>query len=42
MVTPWETKLAELGGVKGDEGLIRRPWEQLEGMAYAWLWQWMM
>ncbi len=42
MVTPWEAKRAELGGVKGDEGLIRRPWEMLESMAYVWLWQWVL
>jgi hypothetical protein len=40
MVTPWAVKRAELAGVKGDEDLIRRPWELLESMAYVWLWQW--
>ncbi|MHB1345741.1 MAG: uroporphyrinogen decarboxylase family protein [Thermoleophilia bacterium] len=41
--TPWERKREELGGsVPGDEDLIRGPWEQLEAMAYAWLWQWTM
>lgn len=40
MVTPWSVKLGELGGVQGDEGLIRRPWEQLESLAYAWIWLW--
>ena len=40
MVTPWEQRRAELGGVKGDEDLIRTPWEQLEAAAYAWVWQW--
>lgn len=43
MVTPWEVKKAELGGsVMGDEGLIQRPWETLESMAYLWLWQWVL
>ncbi|HUW65162.1 MAG TPA: uroporphyrinogen decarboxylase family protein [Spirochaetia bacterium] len=42
MVTPWEDKLAELGGVLGDEGLIKRPWELFETMGYNWLWQWVM
>ncbi|MCL6635013.1 MAG: uroporphyrinogen decarboxylase [Peptococcaceae bacterium] len=42
MVTPWEQKLAELGGVTGDEDLIRRPWELLESMGYNWMWQWVM
>lgn len=40
MNTPWGEKLAELGGVQGDEDLIRRPWEQLESMAYVWIWLW--
>jgi hypothetical protein len=40
MVTPWEVKLRELGGVTGDEALIRTPWENLERMAYHWLWLW--
>jgi hypothetical protein len=42
MVTPWEAKKAELGGVTGDEDMIRQPWEQLEAMAYNWLWQWVL
>jgi uroporphyrinogen-III decarboxylase len=42
MVTPWELKKAELGGVKGDETLIRQSWETLETMAYNWMWQWVM
>jgi len=41
-ITPWEVKKAEWGGVKGDEELIRRSWEQLEAMAYAWVWQWLL
>jgi len=42
MVTPWAEKAAELGGVQGDEDLIRRPWEMLETMGYNWLWQWVL
>ncbi|AEG16236.1 hypothetical protein Desku_2714 [Desulfofundulus kuznetsovii DSM 6115] len=42
MVTPWEVKLAELGGVLGEEDLIRRPWELLEIMGYTWIWQWVL
>jgi hypothetical protein len=41
MVTPWETKKAEMGGVSGDENLIRKPWEALESQAYVWLCQWL-
>ncbi|MCL6478998.1 MAG: uroporphyrinogen decarboxylase [Peptococcaceae bacterium] len=40
MFTPWEVKKAEMGGVMGDEDLIRKPWEMLETMGYNWLWQW--
>jgi hypothetical protein len=42
MVTPWAVKRSELGGVQGDEDLIRQPWEMLESMAYIWLWQWVL
>lgn len=42
MMTPWAQKLDELGSVKGEEDLIREPWESLESMAYNWLWQWIM
>ncbi|MDA8442946.1 MAG: uroporphyrinogen decarboxylase [Peptococcaceae bacterium] len=42
VVTPWESKLAELGGVLGDESLIRRPWELLENLGHTWIWQWIM
>jgi hypothetical protein len=42
MVTPWEVKKSEIGGVKGDEGLIQKPWETLEAVAYIWLWQWVL
>ncbi len=42
MVTPWEVKKEELGGVTGDEALIQQPWEQFETMAYNWMWQWVM
>jgi len=40
LVTPWKTRLEELGGVLGDEALIRASYEGLERMAYTWLWQW--
>lgn len=42
MITPWDVKLAEWGGIQGDEALIRKPWETLEGMAFNWLWAWTM
>ncbi len=40
VVTPWEVKLTELGGVTGDEKIIRDHWEDLEHKAYNWLWSW--
>jgi len=40
MITPWEIKKAELGGVLGDEQLIRNPWERIEAMAYNWVCSW--
>ena len=42
MLTPWETRVAEWGKVHGDPDLIRNPWEMLESMSYAWIWQWVM
>lgn len=42
VVTPWEEKLAELGGVMGDEHSIKGPWELFESMGYNWIWQWVM
>jgi uroporphyrinogen-III decarboxylase len=42
MMTPWAKKREELGNILGDEGLIQRPWERLETLAYAWLWQWLI
>jgi hypothetical protein len=40
VVTPWEDKLKEMGGVMGDEELIRKSWEMLEQQAYCWLLSW--
>jgi hypothetical protein len=40
MMTPWDVKKAEIGGVMGEEALIAEPWNSLESMAYVWLWQW--
>lgn len=41
VVTPWEVKLEELGGVAGDEELIKQYWEKLEHMAFNWLFSWL-
>jgi uroporphyrinogen-III decarboxylase len=42
VITPWETKVKELGQVMGDEMLIKNAWEMLERRAYCWLhfWDW--
>jgi hypothetical protein len=42
VLTPWAAKKAEMGGVLGDEELIQKPWETIEGMAFNWLWSWAM
>ncbi len=42
VLTPWETKNAELGGVLGDEDLIKNPWNSFEAQAYGFWWQWTM
>lgn len=41
LVTPWEVKLEELGGVMGDETIIKQNWEMLEKMAFNWLFSWL-
>jgi hypothetical protein len=40
VLTPWEVKKAELGTIMGDENLIKKHWEQLEGLAHTFMWQW--
>lgn len=40
VLTPWEVKKAELGQIMGDENLIKKHWEQLEGLAHTFMWQW--
>ncbi len=40
IITPWKVKLEELGGVMGDEMLIKTNWEMLERLAYKWLLFW--
>lgn len=37
---PWTTLKPEMGEVLGDEGLVRREWEDVDGLAYAYLWSW--
>lgn len=41
VITPWAEKLQDLGGVRGDEALIRENWEALERMAFNWIFSWL-
>ncbi|HWR06491.1 uroporphyrinogen decarboxylase family protein [Sporomusa sp.] len=41
-ITPWTERSKELGGVTGNEALIQKPWDNLEAMAFNWLWTWSM
>ena len=36
---PWEQKLKELPKISGDEKLIRKIWEDIDGLAYMYIWQ---
>jgi hypothetical protein len=35
---PWEVKARELPPISGDAGLVRRVWEDVEGLAYLYIW----
>ncbi|MDA8211784.1 MAG: uroporphyrinogen decarboxylase [Clostridia bacterium] len=41
IVTPWEVKRKELGGVMGDEEIIKQHWEMFEHMAFNWIFSWL-
>lgn len=36
---PWEEKAAELPQITGDEALLRRVWENVDGLANMYIWQ---
>ncbi|MHC4644815.1 MAG: hypothetical protein ACYTBJ_04890 [Planctomycetota bacterium] len=36
---PWEEKLKELRKISGDEQLVRKVWEDIDGLAYTYIWQ---
>jgi hypothetical protein len=40
VLTPWEVKKAEIEPILGDENLIKKHWDQLEGLAHTFMWQW--
>lgn len=35
---PWSAKRAELGPIPGDEAIVKRVWENIEGFAYTYIW----
>jgi len=36
---PWEEKKKELPKISGDEELVKRVWEETDGLAYLYVWQ---
>ena len=36
---PWEEKRKELPKITGDEHLVKRVWEEVDGLAYVYIWQ---
>jgi hypothetical protein len=35
---PWEAKAAELPALTGDAALVRRVWQDVDGLAYVFVW----
>jgi len=35
---PWEEKRKELGEIQGDEELVKRVWQDVDGLAYVYIW----
>jgi hypothetical protein len=36
---PWQEKLKELPKISGDEQLVHKVWEDIDGLAYVYIWQ---
>ena len=36
---PWDEKRAEIAEIKGDEELVKRIWEDTDGLGYMYIWQ---
>jgi hypothetical protein len=36
---PWEEKLKELPPISGDKELLRTQWENIDALAYTYIWQ---
>jgi hypothetical protein len=39
VVIPWEEKKKELPPIVGDEAIVKRVWEENDGLAYMYIWQ---
>ena len=39
---PWEEKKKEMPGIKGDEALLQRVWERLDGYGHTFMWHWVV
>jgi hypothetical protein len=36
---PWEKKLKELPKISGDKQLLQKVWEDIDALAYLYIWQ---
>jgi hypothetical protein len=36
---PWEEKRKEMPAIRGDEQLVERVWQDIDGLAYMYIWQ---
>ena len=36
---PWEEKVQELPPMRGDRQIVRRVWEEIDALAYMYIWQ---
>jgi hypothetical protein len=36
---PWEEKRSELGPIRGDPKVFQTVWEEVDGLAYMYIWQ---
>lgn len=36
---PWEEKVREMPPIQGDEKLVRQIWEEIDTLAYLYIWQ---
>jgi hypothetical protein len=37
---PWSVKLQELGKLPGNEEIVKQAWENLDALAYGFIWFW--